>query len=178
VANNHAPDYGDLGLEGTVAAIASAGMVVVGTASQPRVTLGSGVTLTAWTEWTNGVTTGVATADPGPPSGPGLHLAFPHWGYEFERAPRAEQRMRLPRGYAAVIGHHSHIPQDPEVVDGRLVAWSLGNFSTAIPIPVMGEGAVLKLGLADVAGGPTIVRARYVPLRLDRSPEACALARG
>ena len=84
VANNHAPDYGDRGFGGTLAAIDAAGMEHVGSATRPRVDLGGGVTVTAWTEWTNGDTSCVPTRDPGPPASSGLHVAFPHWGYEFD----------------------------------------------------------------------------------------------
>jgi len=190
VANNHAPDYGDAGLDATVRAIAEAGMTAVGTVEHPRVELAPGVQLTAWTEWTNGFTARVPTRDPGPgprsgpgtdpgPSGDGqLQIAFPHWGYEFERTPRPGARAALPAGYDVVVGHHSHVPQAVELVDGRLVAWSLGNFCTDVPLAAMGEGALLKLGIATGAGGPPrVVVARTVPLRIDRSEaRACAVA--
>ena len=177
VANNHAPDYGDRGFTGTLAAIDAAGMQHVGSAARPRVDLGGGVTVTAWTEWTNGHTSCVPTRDPGPPAPSGLHVAFPHWGYEFERAPREGQRRALPAGYSAVVGHHSHVPQDPEVVDGRLVAWSLGNFFSEVRLPTMGQGALLKIGIAaGEHGAPVVVTASSQPIALHRGDRRyCAI---
>jgi hypothetical protein len=169
VANNHAPDYGDRGFEATLAAIDAAGMQHVGSAARPRVDLGGGVTVTAWTEWTNGRTSCVPTRDPGAPASPGLHVAFPHWGYEFERTPREGQRRALPAGYSAVIGHHSHVPQDLEVHGGRLVAWSLGNFLSEVRLPTMGQGALLKIGIAaGKHGAPVVVAASSQPIALHR----------
>jgi poly-gamma-glutamate capsule biosynthesis protein CapA/YwtB (metallophosphatase superfamily) len=178
VANNHAPDYGDAGLDATVRAIEDAGMSAVGTVERPRIELAPRVELTAWTEWTNGFTARVPTRDPGPSGASWLQIAFPHWGYEFERTPRPGARAALPAGYDVVVGHHSHVPQAVEIVDGRLVAWSLGNFCTDVPLATMGEGALLKLGLATrAAGAPRVVVARTVPLRIDRrDARTCAVA--
>lgn len=176
VANNHAPDYGAAGFEQTLRALEETGIRWVGTDARPRIELFAGATLTAWTEWTNGKTSLVALRDPGAPTEPGLHLAYPHWGYEFERAPRRSQQRALPTGYDAVIGHHSHLPQEPEIIGGRLVAWSLGNFVTEVRLRTMGEGALLKLGIADGEAGPVAVAARAVPIRLDRSDRrVCAV---
>ena len=36
----------------------------------------------AWTWWVNGTTRALARQDPGVPAEPGLHIAYPHWGYE------------------------------------------------------------------------------------------------
>ena len=178
VANNHAPDYGDPGFFSTIRAIEAAGMTPLGMRERPRIDLGGGVTVTAWTEWTNGRTTRVPTRDPGAPPTPGAHIAFPHWGYEFERAPRSNQRSALPRGYGAIVGHHSHVPQDPEVVDGRVVAWSLGNFFSEVRLPTMGQGALLKLGIAcETSGIARIVSARSQPIALARRDKRyCAIA--
>jgi poly-gamma-glutamate capsule biosynthesis protein CapA/YwtB (metallophosphatase superfamily) len=143
----------------------------VGTAERPRVVPGPGLTLTAWTWWVNGPGALVARQDPGAPAGAGLHIAFPHWGYEHQRFPRPGQRDRLPPGYALVVGHHSHLPQPVErLEDGRLVAWSLGNLLTRKRLPVLGEGALLKVGLAAEPGEAVVpARAHYRQVRLDRS---------
>lgn len=55
-----------------------------------------------------------------------------HWGVELDTAPRAEDRERaeamIAAGADAIFGHHPHRLQPMEMVDGRPVAWSLGNF--------------------------------------------------
>lgn len=177
VANNHAPDFGDDDFAGTLRAIERFGMRWVGSLDRPSIDLLPDVTLTAWTEWTNGPTALVPLRDPGPPAHGAIHIAYPHWGYEMERSPRPAQRRSLPK-YDAVVGHHAHLPQEPEIVDGRLVAWSLGNFVTEVRLRTMGEGALLKLGVArDAGGAPTLVVAHARPIRLDRSDRRrCAVA--
>ncbi len=55
-----------------------------------------------------------------------------HWGVELDTTPRAEDRQRaaamIAAGADAIFGHHPHRLQPLEFVDGRPVAWSLGNF--------------------------------------------------
>lgn len=160
VANNHAGDFGAADLARTCAGIEARGMRVAG--RDGAVPLLPGVTLTAWTEWQNRPSPWVATAPLPAPEGPGIHLAYPHWGGEFERAPR---RRDLPPGYAAVLGHHPHLAQPVEVIGGAVVAWSLGNFLTEVRLRTMGEGLALVLGL-DEAG---IVAVDGLHLTLDRS---------
>ena len=171
LANNHATDFGEADLYATADRFEREGLRWLGTQARPRLPLRDGPTLTAWTWWTNGTTEAVPRCDPGMPSEPGLHVALPHWGYEHERAPRANQRSQVPSGYHLVVGHHSHLPQPLELLeDRRLVAWSLGNFLTAKRLPVLGEGALLKVGLAPgKAGVPRVVEAHLQEIVLDRS---------
>ncbi|MGI9174027.1 MAG: CapA family protein [Rhodothermales bacterium] len=171
VANNHATDFGEPDLHATVNRFEREGLRWLGTQARPHLTLSDGLTLTAWTWWVNGPTEAVLQYDPGTPAEPGLHIALPHWGYEHERAPRADQRDRVPRGYDLIVGHHSHLPQPLEMLeDKRLVAWSLGNFLTAKRLPVLGEGALLKVGVASGKGGlPRVVQAHFQEVVLDRS---------
>lgn len=55
-----------------------------------------------------------------------------HWGVELDEEPRPEDRERaeamIAAGADAIFGHHPHRLQPLEFVDGRPVAWSLGNF--------------------------------------------------
>ena len=55
-----------------------------------------------------------------------------HWGVELDLEPRPEDRERaqalIEAGADAIFGHHPHRLQPMEVVEGRPVAWSLGNF--------------------------------------------------
>lgn len=55
-----------------------------------------------------------------------------HWGFELELEPRpddvARARALIAAGADAIFGHHPHRLQPFEIVDGRPVAWSLGNF--------------------------------------------------
>ncbi len=55
-----------------------------------------------------------------------------HWGVELDLEPRPEDRERaeamIAAGADAIFGHHPHRLQPLEFVDGKPVAWSLGNF--------------------------------------------------
>jgi len=55
-----------------------------------------------------------------------------HWGVELDTAPRPEDVERAQAMIAAgadiIFGHHPHRLQPLDLIDGRLVFWSLGNF--------------------------------------------------
>jgi poly-gamma-glutamate synthesis protein (capsule biosynthesis protein) len=55
-----------------------------------------------------------------------------HWGVELDTAPRPDDieraRALIAAGADAIFGHHPHRLQPFELIDGRPVAWSLGNF--------------------------------------------------
>jgi hypothetical protein len=71
--------------------------------------------------------------------------------------PRLEQFRRIARSGANIIlGHHPHVPQGCEMVDGCLVAYSLGNFIFPVySLPYMkrhrADSAYSFLLLAEVA---------------------------
>lgn len=173
VANNHATDFGTEALHRTLRVLESHNIQWLGTADRARLAIAEDVTLTAWTWWLNRPADGVARHDPGAPSASGLHIALPHWGYEHERRPRRSQTV--PQGYALTVGHHTHLPQPFEQRDdGRLVAWSLGNFVTGKRLPVLGEGALLRVGVARPdTGAPEIVRAEFREIDLERDRHTC-----
>jgi poly-gamma-glutamate synthesis protein (capsule biosynthesis protein) len=61
-----------------------------------------------------------------------LVIPFMHWGQEgsplaHERQRALAQRM-IAAGAAAVVGAHPHVRQDTEMIDGKPVIYSLGNF--------------------------------------------------
>lgn len=55
-----------------------------------------------------------------------------HWGVEFENELTAQQADLGPRLLASpdidlIIGHHAHVPQKIEEIDGKYIAYGLGN---------------------------------------------------
>ena len=58
-------------------------------------------------------------------------IPYFHWGIEYTYSPSAAQRRAartaIRAGATMVIGGHTHVLQPIEVVDGRLVAWSMSN---------------------------------------------------
>ena len=176
VANNHATDYGPDALRRTCRRLDRHGLRWLGTTDRPRLQIADGLTMTAWTWWLNHEGEGVARTDPGASDAPGLHIALPHWGYEHERTPRPEQTP--PAGYTLTTGHHTHLPQPLEAHDdGRLVAYSLGNFVTGKQLPVLGEGALLKVNLAhSKTAAPAVVQAQFREITLHRNRQECHVA--
>lgn len=59
-------------------------------------------------------------------------IPFMHWGQEHSPAAHARQRalarLMIRAGADAVVGTHPHVRQDTELIDGRPVIYSLGNF--------------------------------------------------
>ena len=55
-----------------------------------------------------------------------------HWMWELEREPRADDRERaeamIAAGADVIFGHHPHRLGELELIDGRPVFWTLGNF--------------------------------------------------
>jgi hypothetical protein len=95
-------------------------------------------------------------------------IAVVHGGEEWTRGPTAQLRRLceelLGAGADLVIGSHPHVLHPLEVVDGRLVAWSLGNF--LFPgmdgTPGGEDSAILRLG---VYGG-AVRYVQFIPVRL------------
>lgn len=56
-----------------------------------------------------------------------------HWGVPYERQPsdadREKAAQMISLGADLVIGHHPHIIQEVEIIEGRPVLYSLGNFA-------------------------------------------------
>ena len=177
LANNHAKDYGAEALLDTIALLESAGVVALGAGSNDveafrhRVLeVGEDVTVAFV-----GVSKIVPRGFPAGPDSPGIAsdvepervfdsvriaageadvvIAVVHWGIEVATCPSAEQRTfaqtLFDAGADAVIGHHPHVLQAIEFVDGRLVAYSLGNFVWHPRWSITGETGVLQIDFVD-----------------------------
>ena len=59
-------------------------------------------------------------------------IAYVHWGENYSAVTAKQRRLATyfaEAGYDLVIGHHPHIQQEVELVDGMPVLYSLGNFT-------------------------------------------------
>lgn len=139
LANNHAYDAGPQGFVETREALARAGIVPFGdhTLSQESsVTIPlSGGTVAV---------VGVYAVDQNPPLAElatlvaqleetsDVQVAYVHWGAEYtpERTASTARLAALLAdiGFDAIIGHHPHVVQDIELINGVPVFYSLGNF--------------------------------------------------
>jgi poly-gamma-glutamate capsule biosynthesis protein CapA/YwtB (metallophosphatase superfamily) len=153
LANNHALDQGAEGFAETRASLDGLGIRTLGTIDRPVVIAsldGVDVGLVGFTEWRNApasvfdgrivMTSRLARngwqhvcdtpAD--------IICAVPHWDWEFCHFPRettrALARQLAAHGIGLIAGHHAHVVQPVERIDGTVVAYGLGDFlGTAFP---------------------------------------------
>jgi poly-gamma-glutamate synthesis protein (capsule biosynthesis protein) len=99
-----------------------------------------------------------------------------HWGYEYELRPDpAQQRLAASMraaGADIIAGHHPHVVQTVTLLDGGVVAYSLGNFLFDQGNGETGQGLILRV-LLDQQG----VRAvQGLPIRAGVRPSLIAPA--
>jgi hypothetical protein len=68
-------------------------------------------------------------------------------------------------GADLVIGHGPHVPRALEVYRERLIAYSLGNFATALGISIEGDKGLAPILLATLSGDGRFVEGRVVSTR-------------
>ncbi|HZJ05618.1 MAG TPA: CapA family protein [Nocardioidaceae bacterium] len=97
-------------------------------------------------------------------------VALPHWGTQYTNVPDPIQRRVAGRlvsaGVDLVVGGHPHWVQGTEMVDGRLVVHSLGNF--VFDMDFMEEtqkGLLLELTF----WGDDLKKADFVPYAMDEN---------
>jgi poly-gamma-glutamate capsule biosynthesis protein CapA/YwtB (metallophosphatase superfamily) len=189
LANNHTADQGELGILATRLTLRDAGVRGVGTgtttvAHSPVVIetpTGSAAFLAyadaRWvpqsylsTDDRRGVAPMDAIAMAADVGAAGERADFVvvsmHAGVEYEPLPDDVQRAFAEAAVAAgadlVIGHHPHVLQPIEEIDGVTVAWSLGNFVFDQDGAGTRDGAVARFRLAE--GEPTEVAALPVQI--------------
>lgn len=181
LANNHVFDYGWEGFDDTRRALDEAGIAWLGAgrdlaeAVRPLVREVGGVRLGLLAASAEAAQTRVAAEDSygcAPLDDEALvrHvrnlqaetdavIVLPHWGYCEYELPHPSQVVLAARlleaGATLVAGHHSHLVQGVTERDGRLVAYSLGNFFFR---PVTGCGRTVPQGREAGQGMMLIVR--------------------
>ncbi|GAA0191787.1 hypothetical protein GCM10009122_54390 [Fulvivirga kasyanovii] len=72
-----------------------------------------------------------------------------HWGAEYHQTPtsiqREEAKKLIHAGTDAIIGHHPHVIQSFEYIEGKPVFYSIGNLIFDNPNPKTHEGILVKL---------------------------------
>lgn len=149
LANNHALDFGESGLDETVSALKAANLVPIGRESDPMLWELKGVTVAflAYCDFPRdsggkGIRytdeeTLAADISLAKQQGTDVVVVAWHWGTEGSAKPNARQRhlarLAASAGADLILGSHPHVLQPVEWIprnDGRrcLVAYSLGNF--------------------------------------------------
>lgn len=154
LANNHIGDGGVTRIPETIAAVAAAGMQSGGAganlaeAQRPWLTTVGGITVGivavdqvnpgyhARTNRAGSAPIGVlemrASITAARAAGADVVILFPHWGLEFQAQPTASQRRfarkAIEAGADMILGSHSHWASAMEIIDGKPVFYSMGNF--------------------------------------------------
>jgi gamma-polyglutamate biosynthesis protein CapA len=91
-----------------------------------------------------------------------------HWGDEFVDRPSAEQvrqaRRFVDAGADVILGHHPHIVQGVEKYQGRVIAYSLGDFVFDLWQPRLRESTILRMDLEDRSD----IGYEIIPVRINR----------
>ncbi len=191
LANNHAADYGPEALLDTVDLLEAEGVIALGAgatsadAYRHRITevrpgvrvafVGASMVVPLGFPAT-GTRPGIASAYQqdrvlasvrAAASEAEVVIAVVHWGVERMTCPDARQRdfafQLLQQGADAVIGHHPHVLQPVVLDDGKLVAYSLGNFVWHYRSGITGDTGVLQIDF----DGAAIVGWSLYPHQLD-----------
>ena len=99
-------------------------------------------------------------------SGPDLIVALVHWGEEWHFGPTDDQRRAahdlIDAGFDLVVGGHGHVLNGPEIYDGKLIVYSLGNLVCDFAEWQARTGALLEVLVRRTPGSS----ARVVDYRL------------
>ena len=193
-ASNHAMDQGARGLAGTLAVLDRAGLGHAGTARSPRearprilTVRRARVAVLSYTYGLNGFRLPrgrpwlvnllsparvLADARAARRAGSQFTVVFLHWGQEYRSAPTPAQRTLARRLLAdpsvdLLVGHHAHVVQPIRRVNGKWVAFGLGNFlsaqsATCCPAATQ-DGVLLRVTVVARAGRLVVGKLGYVP---------------
>lgn len=200
-ASNHTADRGTAGIDRTVAVLEAAGVAQVGMARRPEeiepavfevagVPVShlaytwsyNGLSLPPGEEWRSALIDPdriVADARRARELGAAIVIVSLHWGAEGVHAPTEYQRevaalITAPDVIDLVVGHHAHVLQPVERVNGTWVVYGLGNVLSNLPTSdrwpaASQDGAVVTVAArVDADGGVTVERPIAHPTWVDR----------
>jgi poly-gamma-glutamate synthesis protein (capsule biosynthesis protein) len=197
-ASNHTYDQGAAGVDRTLAALDAAGIAHAGSAGSPEeaaaVTLvragPARVALLSYTFGFNGVPPPAGQAwrsnmidetaighdaARARAAGADVVVVSLHWGDEYDSSPTEGQRALGPRlvrspAIDLVLGHHAHVVQPLENVDGEWIVYGMGNFVAHHEDgrPRSDEGVAVRLTFAERPGGWRATAVEYAPLLVER----------
>ncbi|MBQ7372107.1 MAG: CapA family protein [Blautia sp.] len=136
VANNHAHDYGDQGLEDKKAALDAEGVVHFGYSETAMMEIkgvkvglvGTYILIDFW-DCEDELRENIQKLKE---EGADLIISIFHWGNELDLEPDEYQlafgKMAVDAGADLVCGHHPHVIQGIETYKGKTIAYSLANF--------------------------------------------------
>jgi poly-gamma-glutamate synthesis protein (capsule biosynthesis protein) len=193
-ASNHSFDAGAAGVDRTLNTLERAGLRHAGTArtraeaQTPTIIDVRGVKIAhlsytfgfnglpyphgqTWRAGTVNVPATMAMAKQARELGAEIVVVSLHWGDEYSARLNAQQREVAPQLLAdsnidLVIGHHAHVVQPMEQINGKWVAYGLGNLVAAHrePNSTKAEGLLVRFTFKRDADRWTTEQAAYAPL--------------
>ncbi len=193
-ASNHTYDRGAAGVDRTLDALDAAGIRHAGSARNPdeaaTTTLlpvaGATVALLSYTFGFNGVPAPggetwrsnpidearvLADAARARAEGASVVVVAMHWGDEYDPEPNAQQQALGPALVRSpdidlVLGHHAHVVQPVEVVDGEWVVYGMGNMVArhGTPGAPNQEGLLVQFTFTEGPDGWRVSRAEFAAL--------------
>jgi poly-gamma-glutamate synthesis protein (capsule biosynthesis protein) len=207
-ASNHALDRGRAGVTATLDVFDAAGLGHVGTARSQQerdrppiydvggVAVGhlsyaygfNGIPLPADAPWLANLidaetilTDAAALRD----RGAAFVVVSLQWGAEYQAAPTADQQALAARLLGSpdvdlILGTHVHVVQPIDRIDGKYVAYGMGNFlSNQTERPPTQDGVLLQFEVTEQPDGSFAVTAvRYTPTWVEHPGSRIALASG
>lgn len=204
-ASNHTFDRGADGIDRTLAALDAAGVRHAGSARDPAEAAattvvpaaGAKVALLAYTFGFNGIAAPggqewrsnlidevriLADAARARAEGADVVVVALHWGDEYRAEPTPQQRALGPAlarsaDVDLVLGHHAHVVQPVEPVDGEWVVYGMGNMVAhhSTPLPANEEGLLVRFTFTEGAAGWRVSGAEFASLLVTRSGPAIRL---
>lgn len=199
-ASNHTLDHGAAGVRRTLDALDAAGLRHTGSArsaaeaARPTILTVKGVKVaqlsyaygfndtrvpkkTPWLANTIDVRRIAADEKAARAAGAEVVIASLHWGRE-QHNEASKGQLELGRRIAAetgvdlIIGHHAHVAQPFEKVDGTWIAYGLGNQIArhAQPLGTTEEGVIGWFRFTKRNGHWTVSQARYEPTLVELKP--------
>lgn len=119
----------------------------------------------------------IAEAKAARAAGAEIVVASLHWGTEYVHEPTADQRRTAQKllgdpSIDLIIGHHAHVVQPIEKINGKWVVYGMGNSIAkhSEPKGVTEEGIITRFHFAKNGQAWTVDRAEYIPTLIDLGP--------
>lgn len=195
VASNHTLDRGVLGIKATLRFMQAVGLKTAGTRAQPTDTAvgwyetagGNQIAQLAYTysyngfqmpagqEWRSNLIDPKAikqAALAARSAGAELVIVSMHWGNEYQSTPSSEQ-IRIAKiltrspNIDAIIGHHAHVIQPADLINGKPVLYGLGNLWSGqgpwADMPTGHHGVIAKLNFQISENAATFMDGEFIP---------------
>ncbi len=197
VASNHILDHGIEGVAETLQVLDRAGLGATGAARsraeasrQIWIELGGlRVAHLAYTYWFNGFTVPadaswtsngidedriLADASAARADGADFVVVSLHWGDQYDHRPNRQQRELGPRVLASpdvdlLVGHHAHVVQPIDNLDGEWLIYGLGNLLSNSPQPARRDELLVLVTVSEGPTGELTSELEVIPLHLDHS---------